>query len=444
MSELLFPRWQIDAQEYRAVCAYLRLTPDARLYDRLSRYLAEAPFRFPRPGGFSRYLAKPRLTGFRIGRLDPMTKLFLPGHPLRHVLNGVIALHECDPRGYRELAAAPLGWRALLTVSGQVLAFVVNLAISLPWLALQWIGYAAGTAFRPADGLIGKRALITGVSRGLGRDLMLGCLEGGAEVIGVVRNRESREALQAQIPAQARATLLVADLSIPGSLFAALQEAQIPADSVAIAILSAAIKHDGKSVLSLPELRETFQVNFYAAVELADWLCGSASGLDVASAAKANRDGSEAPGVASVAATSSGEATHDRALSSTTRVVLVSSMGRWHGMHFSGGYNASKAALSIWGESLDMELRQCGHRRFTVTVVEPGIFASGMTRQTPLTRMLFVSRQKVAARILSGALAGRPAIRPPRWFALLTWAICLIGRNNRYRIFASAKPRTDR
>ena len=96
MSELLFPLWQIDAQEYRAACAYLRLTPEARLYDHLSRYLAEAPFRFPHPGGFSRYLAGPRLTGFRIGRLDPMTKLFLPDHPLRHVLNGVIALHECD------------------------------------------------------------------------------------------------------------------------------------------------------------------------------------------------------------------------------------------------------------------------------------------------------------------------------------------------------------
>jgi NAD(P)-dependent dehydrogenase (short-subunit alcohol dehydrogenase family) len=444
MSELLFPLWQIDAQEYRAVCAYLRLTPDARLYDHLSRYLAEAPFRFPRPGGFSRYLAKPRLTAFRIGRLDPMTKLFLPGHPLRHVLNGVTALHECDPRGYRELAAAPLGWRALFAAFGWAFGFAVNLAISLPWLVWQWVGYTAGAPLRAADGLVGKRALITGVSRGLGRDLMLGCLEGGAEVIGIVRNRESREALQAQIPAQARATLLVADLSIPGALFAALQEAQIPADSVAIAILSAAIKHDGKSVLSLPALRETFQVNFYAAVELADWLCGSASGLDVASAAKATRDGSEAPGVAAVAASSSGGATHDRALSSTTRVVLVSSMGRWHGMHFSGGYNASKAALSIWGESLDMELRQRENRRFTVTVVEPGIFASGMTRQTPLTRMLFVSRQKVAARILSGALAGRAAIRPPRWFALLTWALCLIGRKNRYRIFASAKPRTDR
>jgi NAD(P)-dependent dehydrogenase (short-subunit alcohol dehydrogenase family) len=444
MAELLFPLWQIDAQEYRAVCTHLRLTPQERLYERLSRYLAEAPFRFPRPGGFSRYLASPRLTRFRIARLDAITKLFLPAHPLRHVLNAVIALHECDPQGYRELAVAPLGWRALFTVFGQALAFVANLSVSLPWLAWQWIGYVAGAAARPAGGLAGTRVLITGVGHGLGRDLMLRCLEGGAEVIGVVRNREARDRLLDELPSRARATLLVADLAIPGALSTALRESQIAAGSVAVAILSAAIKHDGKSVLSLPELRETFQVNFFSAVELADWLCGSASELRVESAAMEDRDGSAASGVATVAAATPGAAMGDPALSSTTRVVLVSSMGRWHGMHFSGGYNASKAALSIWGESLDMEMRQRGHRRFTVTVVEPGIFASGMTRQTAFTRMLFVPRQKVAARILSGALAGRPAIRPPGWFALLTWAICLIGRNNRYRIFASTKPRADR
>src|SRR5258706_7724275 len=204
MAKLLFPLWQIDVQEYHAVCAYLLVTPEARLYDRLSRYLADAPFRFPRPGGFSRYLAKARLTGFRIGRLDPLTKLFLPGHPLRHVLNGVIALHECDPRGYRELAVAPLGWRALLAVFVQALGFAVNLAISLPWLVWQSIGYVAGAPFRAADDVAGKRVLITGVSRGLGRDLMLRCLEGGAEVIGIVRNRDSRDRLEAELPARAR------------------------------------------------------------------------------------------------------------------------------------------------------------------------------------------------------------------------------------------------
>src|SRR5204863_8480755 len=167
----------------------------------------------------------------------------------------------------------------------------------------------------------------------------------------------------------------------------------MPADSVAIAIASAGSKHDAASVRSLRGWRETSQVSFVASIERADWLSGSGNA-----------------------------AARDRGLASTTRVVLVSSMGRWHGMHFSGGYNASKAALSIWGESLDMELRQRGNRRFTVTVVEPGIFVSEMSRPTPLTRMLFVSRKKVAVRILAGALAGRSVIRPPRWFALLTWA----------------------
>lgn len=439
MTEPLFPLWEIDSEEYGAVCAYLGLTPQPRLYDYLSRYLAGAPFHFPRPSDFSRYLAEPRLTRFRIGRLDPMTKLFLPGHPLRHALNGVIALHECDSRGYRELALTP-GRQAGVAVLGELFRFGINLAISLPWLGWQWASFAVGVPFRARGDLVGKRALITGVSRGLGRDIMLRCLEDGAEVIGIVRNQASREKLLGELPANARVMLLVADLSTPGALGAALTEAQFAPDSVDIAILSAAIKHDGKSVLSAGELRETFQVNFFAAAELAGWLCGSGDdGHDAALAPNAPE-----MGVASVAIGSPDNATGGGGLSSTTRVVLVSSMGRWHGMHFSGGYNASKAALSIWGESLDMELRQRGNRRFTVTVVEPGVFPSGMTRQTRLTRLLFASRSKVAARILAGALAGRRAIRPPRWFALLTWGICLIGRDYRYRLLARAKPRADR
>ena len=108
-------------------------------------------------------------------------------------------------------------------------------------------------------------------------------------------------------------------------------------------------------------------------------------------------------------------------------------------MHSSSGYNASKAALSIWGESLDMELRQSRDRRFTVTIVEPGMFESGMTQQTPLTRLLSVSRREVAGRIISGTLAARKSIRPPLWFALLTWGVCLMGRDARYRLFARAK-----
>ncbi len=411
-ARLLFPLWQIDQQEYRSVCAHLGITPKTEVYDRLLAYLASAPFRFPRPAGFSLFLAGLRLTRFRIARLDMVTKLFLPHDPIRHVLNGVIALHECDAEGYREMSVAPVGGAVPLSLLGWALGFVWRLAVTVPWLGWRFLSYSAGVPFRRKSELAGKRILVTGVNRGLGMDLMLHCLEHGGEVIGTVRNAQAMDQLKARLPAQAPVTLLIADLSKPGALVEALENAQIPAESLAIAILNAGVKYDGEPVLSLAKLRDTFQVNCFSAAEFATWLCA--------------------------AATREARATNRVAL------VLVSSMGRWHGMHFVCGYNASKAALSIWGESLDMELRQSGNRRFTVTIVEPGIFESGMSQQTPLTRFLSASRRDVASRIVSGALAGERALRPPVWFALLTWAVCLAGRDFRYRLFRRAKPTADR
>jgi short-subunit dehydrogenase len=411
-AQLLFPLWQIDQPEYRAVCAHLGITPKAQVYVRLSAYLANAPFRFPRPTGFSLFLARPRLTRFRIARLDMVTKLFLQHHPIRHALNGVIALHECDAEGYREMAVAPAGWAAPWSMLGWALGFVWRLAVTFPWLGWQILGYAAGAPFRRKDELTARRILVTGVNRGLGMDLMLHCLEQGGEVVGTVRNAQTLDELKARLPAEAPVRLLIADLSKPRALVAALGEARIPAESFDVAILNAGVKYDGESVLSLANLRDTFQVNFFSTAEFAAWLCAPAT--------------REARGA-------------DRAA-----LVLVSSMGRWHGMHLVCGYNASKAALSIWGESLDMELRQSGNRRFTVTIVEPGLFESEMSRHTALTRFLFASRRDVASRIVSGALAGERAIRPPVWFALLTWAVCLAGRDFRYHLFTRAKPTVDR
>jgi short-subunit dehydrogenase len=310
------------------------------------------------------------------------------------------------------MSVAPAGWAVPLSLLGWMSGFAWRLAISVPWLGLRLLGYASGAPFRRKGELTAKRILVTGVNRGLGMDLMLYCLEQGGDVVGTVRNAQAREELKARLPAQAPITLLIADLSRPGALVEALEKAQIPAESLAIAILNAGVKYDGESVLSLTSLRDTFQVNFFSAAELATWLCAPA--------------------------------TPEARAANPIALVLVSSMGRWHGMHFVCGYNASKAALSIWGESLEMEQRQSGDRRFTVTIVEPGIFESGMSRRTALTRFLFASRRDVAQRIVSAALAGERAIRPPVWFALLTWAVCLAGRDFRYRLFTRAKPTVDR
>lgn len=438
MSRLLFPLWQIDEPEYGAVCAHLGLTPKPHLRDRLNGYLASAPFCFARPAGFSHFLATLRLTRFRIARLDVVTKLLYPDHPVRHALNGVIALHECDGAGYREMAASPAGWKAVVLMVAWLVGFGLRAGVTVPWLVWQFFVYVVGIPFRATIHLTKRRVLITGVNRGLGLDLMLRCLEQGAEVIGTVRDRQALTELRSWLPGTAPVKLLVAELSQPGNLVRALHDAQVPADSLHLSILCAGVKHDGASALSLDALRETFQVNFFAAAEFAAWLCAFERTSVLARSAEVP-DPSGSPVRESAA--------DSRALGQGQRgpraLVLISSMGRWHGMHYASGYNASKAALSIWGESLDMELCYSQTPPLTVTVVEPGMFASGMSRQTPLTRFLFVPRRDVAVRILSGALAGRKTIRPPYWFALLTWGVCLAGRNVRLRLFARAKPAAE-
>jgi NAD(P)-dependent dehydrogenase (short-subunit alcohol dehydrogenase family) len=206
-----------------------------------------------------------------------------------------------------------------------------------------------------------------------------------------------------------------------------------------MAILNAGVKYDGESVLSLVSFRDTFQVNLFSAAEFANWLCRPEMQTAQVAMDRVSKPHAEANPAKATIDGKRGSQPRAR-----TALVLVSSMGRWHGMHLVCGYNASKAALSIWGECLDMELRQAGDRRFTVTIVEPGIFESSMFRRTPLTRFLFASRRGVASRIVSGALAGKPAIRPPIWFALMTWAVCMAGRDFRYRLFSRAKPVANR
>jgi len=397
VKSLLFPVWQPDLQEYQAVCAYLGLSPRTHLYEKLSDYLSKAPFRFVRPKGFALYLAKPRMTLFRIARLDLASKLFFPHHPIRHILNGVIALHECDGEGYAELSAAPSGWTIPASLLGWAFSFAASIFITTGWLCWHFMLYLVSTPLRPEEDLTGKRILITGVNRGLGLDLLQNSLQQGAQVTGTVRTRESLDVLRAQLPEEAPVQLLVADLSQTGALVKALREGQISPDRVDIVVLCAGIKYSGVSAMDTPRLRDTFEVNYFSSVELAEWLYGS---------------------------------DHKATL------VLISSIGRWHGMHSSCGYNASKAALSIWGESLEMELHLAGKQECKVMVVEPGIFASGMMTQKGVSRLLFTARSELATRILSGAQQGRKVLRYPFWFALLTWTVCLGGRGLRYRLFA--------
>jgi len=420
-----FPLWQIERTEYEAICDYLALSPNAKLYERLSAYLACAPFRFASPLGFARFLAELPLTRFRVERLDFLTKSRFPGHPLRHALNAIMALHECSSEGYRELSEVPRGAATIPALAASGAGFVWRLLLTIPWLGWQGARYLVGAAPRGAASLANRIVLVTGASRGLGLDVLLECLERGASVVAVLRREDSVAGVRALLPPEAPVKFVIADLALSGALPEALQRAQIAPESIDMAVLCAGVKHDGESVLAVARLRDTFEVNCFSAAEFAAWLCGA----DHPAHAPANpRQPRPAPATTSAGANRS---------ASARRLVLVSSIGRWHGMHATCGYNASKAALSIWGESLDMELRGSG---LAVTIVEPGMFESGMTPRSGLAKLLVVPRRALASRIVSAAMAGRKSLRPPFWFAMLTWAVCIAGRGVRYRLFTRVKP----
>jgi len=400
MAKPLFPTWQIDRQEYDAVCRYLDLTPRGSLFEKLDKYLVHAPFRFAAPGPFARFLSRKCLTHFRIARLDLVTKLLYPNHPVRHILNAVIALHECDGKGFVEMNQAPQGRLLVFSLIRWGIWFVASVLLTLIWMlgnlvlfgiTLQWWGYCS---------VRGRTVLITGVNGGLGFDLMTHALERGAQVIGSVRGGKARADVLALLPKEAPLTLVSADLSSPGSLPLALDGAGIEANSVDIAVLCAGVKHDGSPILSMPEIRNTFEVNLFSAVEFAAW-------FDLFSYNKT--------------------------------LVLVSSIGRWHGMHSTCAYNASKAALSIWAESLEMELKVSGGQNSRIMVVEPGLFESGMVPDTGIRSLLVASRQALAKRILVGACRGDKSLRYPFWFALVTWGVLLGGRRLRSLLFARVK-----
>jgi NAD(P)-dependent dehydrogenase (short-subunit alcohol dehydrogenase family) len=397
---MVFPSWQLSRDDYGRLCAYLALTPQEAIYTRLLDYLAEAPFRAPPVRGFAAYLAALRLTRFRIARLDLVTKRLLPSHPFRHAINAVVALHECDGQGFAELSRAPSALWLLPSLAGWGLGLVLSVLLTLPWLAWHGLGYLLSGPGTWQLGLRGKRVLVTGVGRGLGQDLFALALEQGAEVIGTVRDTAAAERLRERLPATAPARLVAADLAVPGALPDALEQAAIVPQEIDIAILSAGTKAEGASLLSVQDMEATFRVNLFAPVELAAWLCPRAQDLVL---------------------------------------VLISSIGRWHGMPFSGGYNASKAALSIWADGLAMEQPGGRGSRCHVLTVEPGLFESAMVRLTGLTRLLAVPRREVARRVFAAAHRRRAVLRWPAGFTALTWGLCLAGRGVRGRVFAKVK-----
>lgn len=406
---LEIPGWGMDRAMYDAVCRYLRLTPDPRLHDKVARYLLRTAAVRQSPEGFARWLSELRPGSIGLGFLDVWTRLLMPAHPWRFRLNGVVAVHECDPRGYREMMAGPASRPgAWLHLAGTCATYGLNLLLGALWLFGQAGAYAvAGRGLRRERRYFaGKAVLVTGAGRGLGSALSARLLSLGADVIALSRPGSALERLRheaAEAGFTGRLRVVPADVAVPDAIGEALAAAGVAPDKIDVAIVNAGVKEELPVPYPEAALRRIFDVNVFGAMQ-------SASAVLPHFVERG-----------------------------TGHLVFVSSQGRWHGMPRTGAYNASKAALSVLVESMAMDLGRMGRATIRITDVEPGLISTAMIGGGLLRRLLAVTADQAAARILRCAAAGRGCCRFPASFTMMTAVLVMLPRRIRAKVLGSLK-----
>jgi short-subunit dehydrogenase len=115
------------------------------------------------------------------------------------------------------------------------------------------------------------------------------------------------------------------------------------------------------------------------------------------------------------------------------QIAVVSSLAGYIGLPYSASYNASKAAVRVWGESIRYVLKKSG---IGVSVICPGFVISRMTAQAPF-KMPFLMTSERASKIIRVGLAHNKAriafplpTKAAVWFGMLlpgSWAAKLLG-----------------
>ena len=115
------------------------------------------------------------------------------------------------------------------------------------------------------------------------------------------------------------------------------------------------------------------------------------------------------------------------------QIAVVSSLAGFIGLPYSASYNASKAAVRVWGESIRYVLKRSD---VGVSVVCPGFVVSRMTNEAPFPMPFLMSAERASAIIRRGLARNKARIAFPVgtkaavWFGGLlpgTWTSRLLG-----------------
>lgn len=115
------------------------------------------------------------------------------------------------------------------------------------------------------------------------------------------------------------------------------------------------------------------------------------------------------------------------------QIAVVSSLAGFIGLPYSASYNASKAAVRVWGESIRYPLKKSG---LGVSVICPGFVISRMTAQAPFPMPFLMTAERASGIIRRGLVRNKARIAFPVgtkaavWFGGLlpgNWAARLMG-----------------
>jgi short-subunit dehydrogenase len=101
-------------------------------------------------------------------------------------------------------------------------------------------------------------------------------------------------------------------------------------------------------------------------------------------------------------------------------LVGVSSVAGERGRRGNSAYQASKAALTTWLESLRYRLKGSGVR---VVTIKPGYVATEMTVAMKLPQQATISADDAARRIVSAAERGRAVVYVPGYWRPIMWTV---------------------
>jgi short-subunit dehydrogenase len=100
------------------------------------------------------------------------------------------------------------------------------------------------------------------------------------------------------------------------------------------------------------------------------------------------------------------------------QIAVVSSLAGFIGLPYSASYNASKAAVRVWGESIRYPLRKSG---VGVSVICPGFVITRMTAQAPFPMPFLMTAERAATIIRRGLARNKARIAFPLGTKAAVW-----------------------